>query len=132
VNAYNVVIALEAFRKGVTLVDIHPLVNQIRARGYKVNGQTLTNAFLGGLFSLDGIHPTNTGYAVVANQFIQTLDSNRGAKIPLVNVSAIAETDPLIPPFTAPASAAARSLQNHVTAASAQSIVTVLNHAKDK
>jgi GDSL-like lipase/acylhydrolase family protein len=132
VDAYNVVIALEAFRKGATLVDIHALVNQIRARGYKVNGQTLTNAFLGGLFSLDGIHPTNTGYAVVANQFIQTLDSDRGAKIPLVNVSGIAETDPLIPPFTASASAAARSLQNHVTAASAQSMVTVLNHAKDK
>ncbi len=132
VDAYNLVIAIEALRKGATLVDIHSLVNEIRANGETVNGQILTNAFLGGLFSLDGIHPTNTGYALVANQFITALDRDCGVKIPLVDVSAVAKTDPLVPPYTATASGSVKSLQNHVDAATARSMMNLLTHAKDK
>jgi hypothetical protein len=58
---------------------------------------TLTTDFLGGLFSLDGLHPTNTGYAIMANQFIQTMNTALKTTVPLANVPAVAATDPLLP-----------------------------------
>lgn len=64
---------------GITVVDIYSTVNQIASSGLSVsvNGTstTLTTGFLGGFFSLDGIHPTNTGYAVIANQVLQVLSN---------------------------------------------------------
>jgi phospholipase/lecithinase/hemolysin len=126
VDAYNFVIATEAFEHGATLVDIHELADQIRSQGVEANGQRLTNAFLGGLFSLDGIHPTNTGYAVIANQFITTLNHTRGTSIPLVNVNQVASTDPLV----FPSAAASAALTQHVSPSIAKSLRALLLHAK--
>lgn len=96
--AYNAVIAREAQRHGAALVDVHGLTDRLNRRGYEVNGQRLTTDFLGGLFSLDGVHPTNTGYAVIANEVIHTLDATFGAGIAPVNVSQVARPDPLVLP----------------------------------
>jgi len=94
----NAFIASQAQAYGATLVDIHSFFNAIRINGYTVNGRTLTTLYLGGLFSLDGIHPTNTGYALLANQFITTMNASLGTHIPSVNVTAVAEHDPLVIP----------------------------------
>ena len=40
----------------------------------------------GGLFSFDGVHPSNTGHAVVANEFIKVINEKYNASIPLVSV----------------------------------------------
>ncbi len=48
----------------------------------------------GGFFSLDGLHPSNTGYALVANSFIAAFDQKYGLAIPPVNVQAIYASDP--------------------------------------
>jgi lysophospholipase L1-like esterase len=96
VDAYNGIIYAESFLHGATVVDAHALVDQIANKGYSIGNATLTTSFLGGLFSLDGIHPTNTGYAVIANQFITTMNSSLHTSIPLVNVAAIAKKDPLV------------------------------------
>jgi hypothetical protein len=61
-----------------------------------VGGRHLTTGFLGGLFSLDGIHPTNTGYAILANDVISTMNSQMGTIIPLVSVATVAAADPLV------------------------------------
>ena len=98
VNAFNQVIAAQAQAAGATLVDINALFKQVTASGLTINGYTGTAAFLGGFFALDGIHPTNTGYAVVANTYIDTMNSKIGTKIPDVNLSAVAAADPLWPP----------------------------------
>ena len=98
VTAFNQVIAAQAQAAGATLVDINALFKQVTASGLTINGYTGTAAFLGGFFSLDGIHPTNTGYAVVANTYIDTMNSKNGTKIPDVNLSAVAAADPLWPP----------------------------------
>jgi GDSL-like Lipase/Acylhydrolase len=98
VDAYNLIIKSEAQRVGAALVDIHELFADIGQRGYVVNGQRLNTGFLGGIFSLDGIHPTNTGYAVVANEFIKTMNRTFDVDIPPVAVAKIAKTDPLILP----------------------------------
>lgn len=55
-------------------------------------------AFLGGFFSLDGLHPTNTGYALLANVFIDRMNAALNTKIADVDVSAVAAVDPLFPP----------------------------------
>jgi len=98
VDQYNAFIASEAQANGAALVDIHGLLATIQARGFVVNGRRLTTGFLGGVFSLDGVHPTNTGYAVVANKFIEALDVAFAAGIPPLLVGQVASTDPLVLP----------------------------------
>lgn len=96
VQTYNGIIAAEARKFGVTVVDVNGLFARVAQHGYEVNGQRLTTAFLGGLFSLDGVHPTNTGYAIIANEFIKTMNSGLHFGIPPVSVEQVAKTDPLI------------------------------------
>jgi phospholipase/lecithinase/hemolysin len=98
IDQYNSIIASNAQRVGATLVDIHALFAQVKARGYVVDGRRLTVDFLGGIFSLDGVHPTNTGYAVVANEFIRMMNRRLSAGIRPVPVEQVAKTDPLILP----------------------------------
>ncbi len=111
VSCYNLIIAAESLAHGALMVDIKGLLDRLYQRGYKVDGNTLNLDFLGGITTLDGIHPTNTGYAIIANQFIDTINGSWGAHIPEVNVQTIADQDPLIfTPLTlatgSPASAA--------------------------
>ena len=93
----NAIIATQALTHRAVVVDLFSLVDNLHAHGYKVNGVTLTMDFLGGLFSLDGLHPTNTGYAIMANQFIQTMNTSFKTNIPLANVASIAMSDPEVP-----------------------------------
>jgi lysophospholipase L1-like esterase len=98
VTSYNQVIATQAKGVSATLVDINALFNQVATSGVTINGVTGTTAFLGGVFSLDGIHPTNTGYAVVANYFIDTMNAAFNTKTPDVALGPVAVADPLWPP----------------------------------
>ncbi|MBV8819584.1 MAG: hypothetical protein JO022_14585, partial [Acidobacteriaceae bacterium] len=95
--AYNIDIAIEALINGATLVDVYSLVNDLAANGIVVNGKKLTTDFGGGLFSEDGIHPTAVGYAIIANEFIKTMNRQNNAGIPPVSVNQVAKTDPLFP-----------------------------------
>jgi hypothetical protein len=97
VVAYNATIAAEAKATGATLVDIWSLVNDLAANGVEVGGQRLTTAFGGGLFSLDGVHPTDTGNAIIANEFIKTMNRTIQAGIPPISVEQVSKTDPLLP-----------------------------------
>jgi hypothetical protein len=97
VLAYNAIIANEAAATGATLVDIWSLVNDLAANGVEVGGQRLTTAFGGGLFSLDGAHPTNTGYALIANEFIKTMNRSLQTGIPPISIEQVSKTDPLLP-----------------------------------
>jgi lysophospholipase L1-like esterase len=116
VTAFNQVIAQQAQAANATLVDINALFKQVSTSGLTINGYTGTNAFLGGFFALDGIHPTNTGYAVVANKFIDTMNTAFSSKIPDVALGAIAAADPFWPPNLVPH---AVSAQPHMMPANA-------------
>lgn len=97
VDAYNTAIAAAVAKTPhATLVDIHALVDDISANGYQVHGRSLNTNLLGGIFTLDGIHPTNTGYAIMANFFIRTMNANLNTNIPAVNVKRIAKKDPFL------------------------------------
>ena len=71
---FNNIIAAQANQFGAVVVDFNQLLADIAKKGYEAGGNRLTTAFLGGLFSLDGIHPTNTGYAILANEVIKTMN----------------------------------------------------------
>jgi lysophospholipase L1-like esterase len=98
VTAFNQVIAAQAKTANATLVDINALFNTVSANGLTVNGYTGNSSFLGGFFALDGIHPTNVGYAVIANTFIDTMNTAISTKIPDVPLGPVAATDPFWPP----------------------------------
>ena len=94
IDQYNSAITQEVAAVGGILVDIHSYFQTLQS-GITINNYHATTGFLGGLFSLDGVHPTNTGYALIANQFIGALNSNAKTNIAEVNISAIAAVDPL-------------------------------------
>ena len=98
-DALNSAIASTVAANGATLVDIHAQFAQIVANGgiYPLNSKCCSLQYEGGFFSWDGIHPSNTGYAVLANTFIGTLDKAYGLSIPQVDVGAIYATDPYAP-----------------------------------
>ena len=89
INDYNTTIASVATAKGFGLVDANALLNNAK-KGLTVNGIKFTTQYVsGGLFSLDGVHPTSRGYAIIANEFIKVINQKWGANIPLVNVANI-------------------------------------------
>jgi len=98
VDAYNAAIAQQASAAGAVLVDIHAYLNDAAQNGVNIAGFPATTGFLGGLFSLDGIHPTNTGYALIANQYIAAINAALKTSLSPVDVTTVAATDPLFPP----------------------------------
>ncbi len=96
-TGYNTAIAAAATATGVPLVDVASTIDQIHnaaAPGFalaaSVNpGKCCTAVFGGGLFSLDGLHPSNTGYALIANLWIQAIDAKYGATMAPVNIAAV-------------------------------------------
>jgi len=102
VAQYNALIAEGATANDALLVDVNLLFRELAEHGVVVNGQRLTTDFMGGLFSLDGIHPTNTGYAIIANEFIKAMNRCTAAGVPPVSVEQVAKTDPLVFPDSHP------------------------------
>jgi len=98
VDQYNAVIAQQVSSAGGVLVDIHAFFNGAAQGGVTINNYPATTSFLGGLFSLDGIHPTNTGYALIANQYIAAINVALKTNLTPVYVTSIASSDPLFPP----------------------------------
>jgi lysophospholipase L1-like esterase len=101
--AYNAAIDEVASNSGknVALVPIGALITQASQSGVTVPGiGTLTLQFGGGLQSWDGLHPSNLGYAEIANEFIATADSSFGMTIPQLSalqLAQIASNDPYDP-----------------------------------
>jgi hypothetical protein len=102
VIAFNVEIAAATVEisqlRGVpiVLVDAFALFDGFSDHGVDVRGDgslVLTTRYLGGLFTLDGVHPTRTTHALVANAFIDAMNANLGTAVPRVNVAAVAATD---------------------------------------
>jgi len=86
--------------RGVTIapVDLFTALDQVGANGVDLNGDgvpDLTTRYLGGIFSLDGIHPTRTGNALVANAFIDAINARFGESVPHVNLARVAAHDTL-------------------------------------
>ena len=76
VTKYNAAIAELATAYNLAFVDAHAQMQRLSsASGIKFYGQTYTTTFVsGGAFSLDGVHLTGNGYAIVANMFVDAIN----------------------------------------------------------
>ena len=87
VTLFNNIIKEEALARTIPVADMYTFLNNIKD-GAVYDGVAVSSAFIsGGAFSLDGIHPTDRGYAIVANEFIRTINEAYGASVPLVDVT---------------------------------------------
>lgn len=78
--AFNQIIEATANQAGLALVDANGLLNQLANGGITSGDFTLTsNLVTGSAFSLDGIHPTARGYALLANEFMKAIDAAYGS-----------------------------------------------------
>lgn len=82
VQAFNTIIKREATRIGMPVVDVNAKFSDMVVNPPVFGGFPLSQNMLGGLFSLDGIHPSNIGHALVANEFIKTMNQAFGMTVP--------------------------------------------------
>lgn len=87
VSAYNGIMKAQADAKGIAYVDPNAVLSQVASSGgLTQNGITYRASFIqGGVFSLDGIHLTPAGYALMANEIIKQINAKYTATIPTVN-----------------------------------------------
>ncbi len=87
IKAYNSIIGNAAAENNIALADVNHLLTEAKSGmifdGIHFNTQYVT----GGLFSLDGVHLSPRGNAVVANYFIDVINEHYGAGIPKVSVT---------------------------------------------
>jgi len=87
ITSYNDIIKAVAKAKNIAVYDAFTDLNEIVA-GKTINGLQITGEFIkGNLFSLDGIHQTPMGYAIVANGFIKVINEKYGANLKPVDIS---------------------------------------------
>jgi hypothetical protein len=95
VRAFNDTIDFIARAYGVPVVDVNGLLGNIAAvsgkygAGYPIGSgiKVKTDFITGGIFSLDGVHPNTLGYAIIANEFIRTINDYYHSTVPLVNLN---------------------------------------------
>jgi hypothetical protein len=87
VGAYNATIKAEANARGLALVDANKRLNELK-NGITISGINFNSELVtGGAFSLDGVHPSTRGYAILANDFIHAINRTYNANIPIVDVA---------------------------------------------
>ncbi|NEW80187.1 MAG: G-D-S-L family lipolytic protein [Gelidibacter sp.] len=87
ISAYNTTIAALAQQYGLAFFDANALLKQLVNVGITQNGIKTTGVYAtGGGFSLDGVHPSPRGYAIIANGMIDAINLKYGSNLPKVNV----------------------------------------------
>lgn len=87
ISSYNSVISGLANSNNLAFVDANAVVKNLKS-GITYSGLTFTSTFVtGGAFSLDGIHLTPRGNAVVANSFIDAINAKFSSRIPYADVT---------------------------------------------
>ena len=88
-NAYNTTIANIAAdpTKQIAFVDANAILGQVNNGGLVQNGYTMTSTYVtGNSFSLDGVHPSPKGYALIANKFLEAINAKFGSNFKGVNL----------------------------------------------
>ena len=94
IDAYNNVLRQEVqAHPRVHVVDLHRQVAVVLSQGVDIGGKVLKPSPFGGLLSLDSMHFSDTGYAVLANMFIEEINTTLGTQIPPADLKAINATD---------------------------------------
>lgn len=87
IAGFNQTIAALATQYDVALVDANALFDDLVANGFvQTDGSVVTSTFAtGGGFSLDGVHPSPRGYAILANAFSEAINAKYGSNLPMLN-----------------------------------------------
>ena len=87
--AYNASIKAIATAKGLGYVDASAKMTELSSMGgIQFDGVKYTASFVtGGTFSLDGVHLTGRGYALIANEFMRVINQTYKSTLPMVNVN---------------------------------------------
>ncbi len=96
---FNQIITTSAAQAGFAVADVPAAFKALASHPPVVAGVPLTKRYLGGLFSLDGVHPSNIGHAFVANTFIRAANQSFGMQIPLISGPVLWQTalaDPFV------------------------------------
>ncbi len=75
--------------------DLASLFLRIAREGYRTGARTLTGAYLGGFYSLNGCYPGQTGQAIIANEILDLLNRTHNSSFPLIDISATMSSDPV-------------------------------------
>jgi len=87
-NAFNTKLQETAAALDLAFVDVNSVLEAAKT-GLVFDGVLLNTTFVqGGVFSLDGIHLTPRGAAVVANEVMSAINAKYGSTLSPVNVSA--------------------------------------------
>ena len=81
-SAYNAIIVSLADEYNCLLVDVASIFCDA-VEGTTYNGWPITAEFLGGLYSLDGMHPTRYGQAMIAEMLIDVVNQEYGSNLSL-------------------------------------------------
>lgn len=86
-TAYNATIkALADGNDDLVLVDSAALLAEVKNNGINYGTGTVFGTYVtGNAFSLDGVHPTARGYAIVANTIMAAIEQQFGASLPRVD-----------------------------------------------
>ncbi|UCD70767.1 MAG: hypothetical protein JSW70_07105 [Syntrophobacterales bacterium] len=85
IDVFNTIIDNVASSINMPVVDINALFDDVAENPPIFFGIPVTPRFLGGIFSLDGVHPSNIGHALAANAFIQAMNSHFHINIPPIS-----------------------------------------------
>jgi hypothetical protein len=88
-TAYNATIEAAALAnsENVAFVDAEAIMNSLTTGGIVQSGYTMTATYVtGNSFSLDGIHPSPKGYALIANKFLEAINFKFGSNFKGVNL----------------------------------------------
>lgn len=86
-DSYNASIRAIADAKGLAFVDAKAIMTQLSSTGIVSNNFTMTATYVtGGSFSLDGIHPSPRGYALIANAFIDAVNAKYSSTLKKVDL----------------------------------------------
>jgi len=93
---YNDAIRVISHDNGAHLIDVASEFNDILDSNYELKtGRVLSRSWLGGgIFSLDGMHPSPTGQALITNAVIDELNDLLEREIPLIVIEDIYASDP--------------------------------------
>lgn len=80
VDAYNTSIKSIAEAKGLAFVDANAVMSQVFNGGIRYGNYHLSASYVtGGAFSLDGVHPSARGAALIANKFAEAINAKYGS-----------------------------------------------------
>ncbi|GAA4273547.1 G-D-S-L family lipolytic protein [Aquimarina gracilis] len=87
-TAFNAVIDAAVQREGLAFVDANDLLDQVSDGGLQFDDFLIQDDLVfGGLFSLDGVHPTARGYAFLANEAARAINTTYGSNLPMVKAA---------------------------------------------